>query len=217
MSIKPEISKKWWTAEKPNDIKGQDLEKALASAEKALAEVKKKRDAESIDACLAALEAVGTAATKTIKKECDKKKHKDIISALEGFDDLIEEQSEKMEELKVSSNESDKDEEDGDDEKGVLKPEYLARMIKLLRGGEELQFCFGLNKTAPTDSRLVFCNKRKPEPRHKILKGTGDFSNRLITFGHAARDGKTLQFVLAEEAKEPSQIVKLAKQYLKGN
>ena len=33
-SDKPEISKKWWTSEKPNDIQGQDLEKALASAKR---------------------------------------------------------------------------------------------------------------------------------------------------------------------------------------
>ena len=90
-------------------------------------------------------------------------------------------------------------------------------MIKLLRGGEQLQFCFGLNKAAPADSRLLLCNKRKPERLHKILKGTGDFSNRLMTFGHATGDGKTIEFSLAENAKEPSQIIKLAKQFLKGN
>ena len=42
-SDKPQISKKWWTSEKPGDIKGVDLEKALVSAEKALAEEKKKK------------------------------------------------------------------------------------------------------------------------------------------------------------------------------
>ena len=45
-SDKPEISKKWWTSEKPADIKGADLEKALDSAEKALEDADKKGDEE---------------------------------------------------------------------------------------------------------------------------------------------------------------------------
>ena len=69
---KPQISKRWWTSEKPRDVKGVELEKALQNAEKALADEKAKGDRESIDACVAALEEVRVAADKTVKKEFDK-------------------------------------------------------------------------------------------------------------------------------------------------
>ena len=216
-SDKPEISKKWWTSEKPDEIKGQELEKALANAEKALADADKKGDAESIDACLVALESLGACAGKTIKKECDKKKHKEVIAVLEKYEDLIAEESQRLEEAKAALAQSADGEQEDEEEKGVLKEEYLARMIKKLRSGDQLNFCFGLDKSTPEDSRLVLCNKRDPERLKKILKGTGEFSNRLMTFGNASADGKVLQFKLAEDAKEPSQIVKLAKAFLKGN
>jgi hypothetical protein len=38
-----------------------------------------------------------------------------------------------------------------------------------------------------------------------------------MTFGYAKADGKTMQFRLADNATEPSQIVKLAKEFLKCN
>jgi hypothetical protein len=31
-NAKPEFSKKWWTSEKPNDVKGAELEKPLQAA-----------------------------------------------------------------------------------------------------------------------------------------------------------------------------------------
>ena len=49
---KPEISKKWWSSAKPSDVKGAELEKALAAAEKALADEEKKGDAASIDSAV---------------------------------------------------------------------------------------------------------------------------------------------------------------------
>ena len=98
---KPEISKKWWTSEKPGDIKGADLEKALASAEKALADEGKKGDASSVDSCLVALQELESAVDKTIKKECDKKKHKDVITVLEKYYASIKAESSRLEEAKA--------------------------------------------------------------------------------------------------------------------
>jgi hypothetical protein len=220
-SDKPEISKKWWTSEKPDDIEGKDLVKALDAAEKALADADRKCDAKSIDDCLGLLKALGAAVDKTLKKECDKKKHKEVIAVLEKYDRLIGDEKERLEKAKAEQSKgAGKDGEDGEDEeeeKGVLKPEYLARMIKQLRSGGEMQFCFGLDKQSPTDSRLVLCNKRQPERLFKILKGTGDFSKRLMTFGTATADGKVIEMRLADNAKEPSQICKLAKEFFKGN
>ena len=219
-SDKPEISKKWWTSEKPDDIKGVDLEKSLAKAEKSLADEEKKSDERSIDDCLKALKELESAVDKTIKKECDKKKHKDVIAVLDKFFALIKAENGRLSQLAEKAGEGedgeDEDEED-EDEKGVLKEEYLERMIKVLRSGKVVNFCFGLNKQAPDQSRLVLCIKRKPERLQKILKRTGEFSNRLMTFGTATADGKVLQFTLSDDAKEPSQIAKLAKEYLKSD
>src|SRR5262249_41992271 len=96
---KPEISKKWWTSEKPDDIKGVDLEKALAKAEKALEDKEKKSDERTVDDCLKALKELESAVDKTIKKECDKKKHKDVIAVLEKFFALIKEENGRLSEL----------------------------------------------------------------------------------------------------------------------
>ena len=57
-SDNPKVSKKWWTSEKPADIKGVELEKALASAEKCLEDAKKKVDGAAIEAALSVGEKV---------------------------------------------------------------------------------------------------------------------------------------------------------------
>jgi hypothetical protein len=226
-SDKPEISKKWWTSEKPDDIKGVDLEKSLTKAEKALADEEKKSDERTIDDCLKSLKDLESTVDKTIKKECDKKKHKDVISVLEKYFAMIKAENGRLSELvkkaakggaaEANGEKDGEAEGEDEDEKGVLKEEYRDRMIKVLRGGKEVNFCFGLNKQAPEQSKLVLCIKRKPERLQKILKQTGDFSNRLMTFGVATGDGKVLQFTLSDDAKEPSQIAKLAKAYLKSD
>ena len=41
--------------------------------------------------------------------------------------------------------------------------------------------------------------------------------SRLLTYGRATGDGKVLQFTLSDDAREPSQILKLTKEYLKSN
>jgi hypothetical protein len=50
-----------------------------------------------------------------------------------------------------------------------------------------------------------------------MLKQTGEFATRLLTFGTANGDGKVLQLNLSDDAKEPSQIVKTAKEFFKGH
>jgi hypothetical protein len=219
-SDKPEISKKWWLSEKPSTIKGADLEKALAATEKALAEAEKKEDADSIKAALAALGSLSSAVDKTIKKECDKKKDKDLITVLGKYDDVIGDEVKELEKAQSALGKAAEKLQEGEDEESdnkLFTPDYLIKMIRLLKTGAELKFCFGLNKSTPEDSRLVLDRKRDPERLMKMLKATGDFSNRLMTYGYATGDGKILQFRLAENAKEPSQIVKLAKVYLKKN
>ena len=88
-SDKPEISERWWTKEKPQDFQGgKELSKALAEAEKALAHAKK-GDVKSLDAAVKELGQLHMVVEKTIRKECDKKKDKDLIAVLEGYNHVI--------------------------------------------------------------------------------------------------------------------------------
>jgi hypothetical protein len=221
-SDKPQISKKWWTSEKPGDIKGVELEKALASAEKSLAEEKKTKGEESvIEAAQSALDELESAVDKTIKKECDKKKHKDLITVLEKYYPLIKDENGRLEKL---LEEVDEEDEDGDDEESdgkIFEKDYLYRMIKLLKStGKELNFGFGLDTKNPEGSTLLLTRKGKPERLFKALKKTGDFTNRLITYGKALPDpdnGKVLVFNLAESAGEPPQVLKLGRRFLRSD
>jgi len=212
----PEICPKWWVSEKPDAIKGQDLKKALTECQQAIANADKKGDAEIMDAALGALKYLNSTVDKTIKKECDKKAHKEVIQVLEKFADLIEEEVERLKEAK--SDLADKDCEDDEDSKGKLfEPEYLCKMIKLLKTGKELNFSFGLDKSSPENSCLLLCRKREPDRLIKMLRSKTEFAKRLMTYGRATADGKMLQFTLSDNAKEPSQICKLAKVFLKKN
>jgi hypothetical protein len=222
-SDKPQFSKKWWTGEKPSDIKGAGLEKALQSAEKALADEKKNSDTSSIDLCLASISELGLAVDKTIKKECDKKKHKDVIGVLEKFHDLIKDETKRLEtakaKLKATGGENGDDEEESDEK--IFQPDYLYKMLKILKStGKELNFGFGLDTKNPESSKLLLARKGKPERLFKALKQSGDFNNRLITYGKAmpdTQDGKTLVFTLAESAGEPPQVLKLGRRFLRSD
>jgi hypothetical protein len=221
-NAKPELSKKWWMSEKPADIKGADLEKALASTEKALAEEKKKKgDAPTILAAMTALEELQDAVDKTIKKECDKKKHKDLITVLEKYFPLIEDENGRLKKLleEAGEDEDGEDEEESDDK--IFQKDYLYKMIKLLKStGKELNFGFGLDTKNPEGSTLLLTRKGKPERLFKALKKSGDFTNRLITYGKAVPDpenGKVLVFKLAESAGEPPQVLKLGRRFLRGD
>jgi hypothetical protein len=220
-SDRPQISKKWWTSEKPSDIKGAELEKALQAAEKALADEKRKSDERSIEAAAGALADMESAVDKTVKKECDKKKHKDVITVLEKFYDLIKAETQRLEEAKEKQSAAGEDGEEEEDDNKLFDKEYVYKMIKIMKsGGTELRFGFGLNPQTPESSRLVLARKGKPERLFKALKKTGDYSNRLMTYGYAMPDpqsGKTLVFRLEESAGEPPQIVKLGRRFLRND
>ena len=225
-NAKPEFSKKWWTSEKPADVKGAELEKALQAIERALEDEKKKCDASSIDTCMAALRDLGGAVDRTTKKELDKKKHKDCITVLEKYDGLIKAELKRLEEAKAKLAASgEKDEEEGDDEEEsegkLFEPDYLYKMIKVMRSsGKELKFGFGLNKESPESSRLLLARKGKPEKLFRALKQTGEFSNRLMMCGYALADpanAKVLVFRLEEGENEPPQILKLGRRFLRAD
>jgi len=224
-SDKPQFSKKWWDSERPPELKAAELDKALPKAEKALAEQRRKDgDPRAIDECLSALEAVSTAAAKTIK-QCDKKQHKDLITVLRKYDDLVKEESSRLERLQeqIAKDEADgkEDEEDEVDEGKLFEKDYLYKMMKMLKsGGKQFNFGFGLNPRAPESSRLLLKRKGKPEALFKALKKTGEFNNRLLTYGVAQADpsdGKTLVFRLGKGANEPPRILKLGREFLRSD
>jgi hypothetical protein len=220
-SDKPQFSKRWWTSEKPSNIKGVDLERALQACEKALADEKKNCDERSIDAAACALQEIACAAEKTVKKECDKKAHKDVICVLEKFYDLIKAEMARLNEAKSRLSANSPHGEDDEDENKLFDTEYLYKMVKLLKsGGTELRFGFGLNPQTPEFSRLVLARKGKTERLFKSLKKTGIYCNRLLTCGYALPDPqgeKTLVFRLEEYADEPPQIIKLGRRFLRAD
>ena len=207
-STKPQISTKWWTSQKPDEIKGSDLETALDTAERALAAEKKKSDSDSIDAACSSLEQLQSAVDKTIKKECDKKKHKDLIAQLEKFDGLISSETSRLEDRKEDLPEGEDEDEEEENENKLFEKDYLCKMLKLMKStGKPLKFGFGLNSQSPEGSQLLLARKGKAERLKKMLKKAG-VENRLITYGTAMadpKDGKTLVFRLEESANEPPQ------------
>jgi hypothetical protein len=94
-------------------------------------------------------------------------------------------------------------------------------MIKLLKSaGKELRFAFGLDTNSPEASKLVLKRKGKPEQLFKILKKSGEFTSRVLTYGIAVadpNDGKTLVFRLADGANEPPQIIKAGRAFLRAD
>ena len=86
---KPEISERWWLNEKPKEFQGgKELAAALSKAEDALKHAKK-GDVKSLDAAVKELGHLHMAVQKTIRKECDRKKDKDLIAVLEGYNHVI--------------------------------------------------------------------------------------------------------------------------------
>ena len=106
-----------------------------------------------------------------------------------------------------------------EDEDKLFQPEYLYKMIKVLRSSEkELSFGFGLNKETPEASCLLLARKGKPEKLFRALKQSGKFSSRLLLCGHALPDpanAKVLIFRVEEAANEQPQILKLGRRYLR--
>jgi hypothetical protein len=222
-SEKPQFSTKWWDGQRPGGVKTPDLDKALAKAEKALAEQRKKKDdAQAIESCIGAIEAIGPSAEKTIKL-CDKNGHKDLAGVLRRFEGVIGEEKSRLEGLKEDLDEKGggDDEDDGEDEGKLFEKDYLYKMIKMLKsGGKQYNFGFGLNPNAPESSRLILKRKGKPEALFKALKKTGEFNNRLLTYGVAQADpadGKTLVFRLEKGANEPPRIMKLGREFLRSD
>jgi hypothetical protein len=89
---KPEISEAWWTSNKPEDFQGgKELTRALAEAEGALKNAKK-GNTKSLALAVKECNQLRGTVLKTIRKECDKKKDKDLVSVLEKYTPVINDQ-----------------------------------------------------------------------------------------------------------------------------
>jgi hypothetical protein len=115
----------------------------------------------------------------------------------------------------------DDDEEDEEEnENKLFDRAYQTKLLAMMKStGKPLKFGFGLNAQSPDASQLLLSKKGKSEKLKKHLKKAG-VENRMITFGTAMpdpKDGKTLIFRLEENAKEPPQIAKLARRFLRSD
>ena len=78
-----ELTKKWWNANRPKDVKGPELEKALAAVEQS--------EGESHAAALAAVPGV----IARVSKGLDKKAQKDLLKSLDALSALAEAEAKK--------------------------------------------------------------------------------------------------------------------------
>ncbi|MGL4512190.1 MAG: hypothetical protein ACRCT8_03810 [Lacipirellulaceae bacterium] len=201
-TLKIDLSAKSWEKAKPGDVKGDKLSSALKSAEKALADEKKNGDAPSIEACLAAIQATSSAVDDAIKKECDAKKHKDLITALKKLQSDCESEVKRLKsdhEKAKKDEEGDEDEDDencSDDE--LLSPKQFKVCIKKakLKGNAQdgVSFCLGVHKKAE-ECKLVFMKKKGfAKQTFKRLYGIAKDNPSLglqrpkMTYGSAFRD-----------------------------
>ena len=138
---------------------------------------------------------------------------------LKKFEDLVKAETKRLEQLEEKLAGEGEDEEENDNK--LFDQEYVCKMLKLMKStGKQLNFGFGLNTNTPEESRLVLSRKGNCDMLNRLLKKTGEFSNRLLTFGHAMadpEDSNTLVLKLADGADEPPQMVKLGRKFLRSN
>src|SRR5258705_13986530 len=108
---KLELTRKWWITNRPKEVKGAELEKALTAIEQA-------EDGDRP----AALAAVSGAMARAVR-ELDKKEHKDLLKALDSLDALAESARKKAEaeakaatQAKAKAGQKEKEDEEGEEE-----------------------------------------------------------------------------------------------------
>ena len=157
------LDPKSWDKAKGKEIKGTKLTAALKAVEKALAEEKKKGDQASIDASREAVQAAASAASEVSKKECDAKKHKDLVAALKAFDSTCKNEIKRLEDAKKKA--ADDNDEDGDesDEElfGIKLFKECIKKAKLKSNIDDgVSFCLAIHKD-PLENKFVMRKKKK--------------------------------------------------------
>ncbi|MDC0935914.1 hypothetical protein OAS39_06485 [Pirellulales bacterium] len=210
-----------WDKAKPKDIKGTKLSAALKAVEKALADEKRKKDdPDTLTACLEAMEATSAAAQDSIKKECDAKKHKDVITALKKFDSNCAAEIKRLQDaVKAAGGDDD----DGDVSDGDLFSQKMfkdcIKKAKLKSSTEDgVSFCLGVHKKAE-DCKLVFMKKKKFAMQifKRVVKVAKDqpelgLKRPKMTYGAAYRDAESKEtLVLHIVDGAPTEIPGMAR------
>jgi hypothetical protein len=200
---KIELTKKWWVTNRPKDVKGAELEKALAAVEQA-----------DDGRLVAALGAVSGAIAKAAK-ELDKKEDKDLLKALDSLDAMADTakkkaeaeakaaaQAKAKEEAKAKSEEQEKEKQSDDEEDDEHTPEDKffepAFQLTTLRRGLRAPIIFAFAMAGKPEQSLLAVHARGnsknllriAKTRSGALKGC---------FGHAQAaedDPKTLTLSL---------------------
>ena len=211
------------------EIKAAKLSSALKTVEKAQADEKRKGDAPAMEAAKAAMESAAAAASETIKKECDAKKHKDLVNALKKLaSDCQAEVKRLSDAIKGAAEEAEGDEDEADVNE-LLNADQFEKLFKKVKAasnaGEGPGFCFCFHAKDGKQSKLgLALNATKAKQamtklRRVLPKQDPDFKKKFIIRGSAYRSDKFL--VLEPDAGEGMPnvpgIAKKLKDWVKEN
>jgi hypothetical protein len=212
---KVELTKKWWVTSRPKDVKGAELEKALAAVEQA-----------DDDKLAAALAAVSGAIAKAAK-ELDKKDDKDLLKALDFLDALAEAAKKKAEtEAKAAAQAKAKEdakagneenEEEGEEETPADKlfdPAFqLSTLRRALRAPIVFAFAIG---SKPEQSLLAVHVRGNPKALLRIARTRSRAMKGCCGQAQAAEDDpKTL--ILSLDGPLIGGLARLVRKYFQFN
>lgn len=196
--IKLDLKPATWEKTRPAEVKGAKLSAALKAVDKQSG-AEKKGDADAIQSLVDSLQSASSAASDVIKKECDKKKHKDLIAALKDLSNTVDAEVKRLSKAIEDAAAGAADEDDGevsDDELFGLKLfKECIKKAKLKKNTEDgISFCLAVHKTAE-ESKLVFVKKKKFSSQifkqvvkvAKAKPGLG-LKRPKMTYGAAYRD-----------------------------
>jgi hypothetical protein len=196
---KVELTKKWWITSRPKDVKGVELEKALAAVEQA------------DDGHLAAALAAVSGAIAKAAKELDKKEDKDLLKALDSLDALADAAKKKAEaEAKAAAQaktkedakakEEEPESEDEEDDEHTPEDKFFEPAFQLttLRRGLRAPIIFAFAMGAKPEQSLLAVHVRgNPKNLLRIAKTRSGALKGCFGHAQAAEDDpKTLTLSL---------------------
>lgn len=201
------LQKKWWLANRPRNVKGAELEKALGVVEQANA-----------DKLAAALAAVSPAIAKACA-ELDKKVHKDLLKDLAALEDLAAAEGRKLlavAKAKVAASKAEPKAEASDDdeptEDKLFDPEVQRSVLKRAVR-QSLVFAFSVG-SKPENRVMALAVRGNPMAYARLTRSRS--GGAKVCFGRAhAAEGETNKLVLALESVPVAGTVKAMRAYLR--
>lgn len=203
-----ELQKKWWISNRPRNVKGAELEKALGLAERA-------GDEERAAALGDISPAIGKAC-----KELDKTLHKDLLKDLAALQDLAEAEAKKLlaaargkaAAAKAGAKRAAADTEDSAAEDKLFDPELHRHTLRrALR--QDLVFAFAVG-TRPADRMLALAARGNPAAFARLAKARS--GGVKVCFGRAqAASAEASTLVLTLDGPPVSGIEKAFVTYLR--